>query len=77
MRGQRSLEVLISMVPMVDGVKVLTTVCLHYNRSSTQRAMIILRPLHHNDTSDAEDMSTLQSHRLVGDIEANRAEIII
>lgn len=77
MRGQRSLEVLISIVPMVVGTKVLTAICLHYNRSSTQRAMIIFRPLHHNDTSNAEDMSTLQSHRLVGDIEADRAEIII
>lgn len=77
MRGQRSLEVLVSIFPVMKGAKALTAVCLHYNRSSTQRAMIIFCPLHNNDTSNAEDMSAPQPHWLVSDIEADRAEIII
>lgn len=77
MRGQGSLEVLVSIFPIMNGAKALTAVCLHYNRSATQRAMIIFCPLHNNDTSNAEDMSAPQPHRLVGDIEADRAEIII
>ncbi len=77
MRGQHSLKVLVSIFPILNGAKALTAVCLHYNRSSTQRAVIIFCPLHNNDTSNAEDMSAPQPHRLVGDIEADRAEIII
>lgn len=77
MRGQRSLEVLVSIFPILNEAKALTAVCLHYNRSSTQRAVIIFCPLQDNDTSNAEDMSAPQPHRLVDDIEADRAEIII
>jgi len=54
-----------------------TTICLHNHRLPTQRTLIIPRALHHDEASDAEDVSTSEPNRLESEIEANRAQVIV
>lgn len=57
--------------------ELLTYVGFHYDLSPAQRTVLAPRPLHYNQTANAEDMAASQSNRLVCYVEAHRTEVIV